>query len=1636
MRKILFVLILLFPTWVTAQTVVSDSVRISRHIYSFQYYDGLYHNCGAGIYSTFPDFAARIIEGETRFSNYRLVATEGQWVPNIGETLSNPKTNISVPGGHYGFLNTGGGSQGGESVYENCADILAQVTAINAGAPTLLNGQPVVYTDWYAVFDIPDGTPIALFGDAQAAGLSVDFDASFGNGYSHEVEITGKKPVSSYAWDFGDGMTGSGAQPTHAYPDIGTYNVVLAVTDDDGDVDSLRRAVTVRAGLLRYGLEIERQDYAAGETFDVTLKISNPGNETVSDVRSLLTTVSENGGEVTRLSGPTPAAIASLPAGAQSEITYQFEAKDAGTVSFISAVNGTDVNGDGVVGQVGCFLPGKVGGSGAVCTDEVNIVDGLIVNSTGDDPDQDTEGTRDAVCWTGDMITLDDGTEHGACTLRAAIQTTNENGGGRILFDIPGERPHVITLATPLDPIAVATEIDATSQSGYEVFQPVVALIAGPGATESAGLHLLSDGNAVSGLSINGFLEAGIKVEGSQNVITSNVIGRTTSGSTTQAHNIGVQIVAGSGNEIGAGDLSCLLEDAEQGNIFTGNADTAIAITGMTSGNKVTCNLIGVRPTDDRTAPNGSGITIDTPDNLVELNRIYGNEDIGVHISGTEATNNQVTGNWIGGFAEMDNFKETAGNKFGVVVESASNNHIGAALGSTDFVFNAIAGNAEADVLIYSEDPETPANANTIHGSGIGTLPDITIWPKQRAKNGKRGVVISGHASNNVIGWIDYHFYSSFIAGHKLANISILSPHATGNIINNVTIGAAQEYVGTGVDPESPGLGYFDAGDAPIGIHIEGANDVQIGALADAESQSIVFIINHEDAGIYIDGETSLRVTKLGDEAVSGMALGARFITMQTIGDFGFKNLTASSGNEHGIVVKNAENITIGPDIVMHSIIKDGVGILMENVENSTILGTKIIDAWTGIGFRKVNNSAVLDVEISKGYTGIKVDGESSGNRFGSGEQGPVFGNKIWDQVFGIAIRCDLEKSEDRIGCHDNSIQNTTFGRAAKGDELDWAISVSGDVDNLRIGGTGPADGNRFESTRNSISIRSNKFSEGITMIDYPEGTVIEGNIMGPENPSPDAVEYSAMFISDAPNTRIGGTLENSTSGMNVIRNYERGIEVFFPPEEEDGATILGNSIYNMSGVGIYRHAIFALPIYHILPYIAATRTAPVNADIKAVAIGKVFTQPNRELRVQYFRSTTCRGVNEGRELIAEETVVTDAIGIARLQEIVDLTEGDGLTVTATDVQTGHTSIFSQCYTQGTPEKVASSPITDLAAITAMELGGILVTPGGSNKMQMTDTLFVTSYDVPPLGDRYTEDTALAASGDQIIPMAAANRYWRLETMGTEMHDNFNVCLDASSLSDTDAQDAVVMQRSLATAGRWTPYDTTLETHEEVMFACAKGLSLTGEFGLGMGSATFLQSPVLVAPENELEVASHTTPLTWEPVESAVGYHVQVANTNNFAYPLVDSMEVSDTSLDFYLADPFIPYFWRVRGIDQESVWGPWSPTWSFSTRYIGVDIENEGDEAHHPSEYALEPNYPNPFSYHTTVGYRLPEPAHVQLHVFDALGRPVHTLVDQQQSAGRYEVAFDARNLSSGIYFYRIEAGSYQSVKQMLLVR
>ena len=118
-------------------------------------------------------------------------------------------------------------------------------------------------------------------------------------------------------------------------------------------------------------------------------------------------------------------------------------------------------------------------------------------------------------------------------------------------------------------------------------------------------------------------------------------------------------------------------------------------------------------------------------------------------------------------------------------------------------------------------------------------------------------------------------------------------------------------------------------------------------------------------------------------------------------------------------------------------------------------------------------------------------------------------------------------------------------------------------------------------------------------------------------------------------------------------------------------------------------------------------------------------------------------------------------------------------------------------------------------------------------------------------------------------------------------------------------------------------------------------------------------------------------------------------------------------------------YIWALRDFMGNAYLRPLSEVTS---------VENENLTS--PASYTLYQNYPNPFNPSTVISYQLLVNGYVSLKVYDVLGKEVATLVNEEKTAGSYEVNFNSKELSSGIYFYTINAGSFVQTKKMILLK
>ena len=195
----------------------------------------------------------------------------------------------------------------------------------------------------------------------------------------------------------------------------------------------------------------------------------------------------------------------------------------------------------------------------------------------------------------------------------------------------------------------------------------------------------------------------------------------------------------------------------------------------------------------------------------------------------------------------------------------------------------------------------------------------------------------------------------------------------------------------------------------------------------------------------------------------------------------------------------------------------------------------------------------------------------------------------------------------------------------------------------------------------------------------------------------------------------------------------------------------------------------------------------------------------------------------------------------------------------------------------------------------------------------------------------------------------------------------------------------------------------------------------------------FPEAPMLVYPTNNTSEIPLVFDFTWRSETSAETYDLQVSRGADFIPQsiLIDTAGIADTSFSSPEMEPDKIYFWRV-GANNEFGFSGWSEVYTYKTTNLTV-VEADTEI---PDKFNLSQNYPNPFNPETVIEFSVPESNYITLTVYDLLGREVVKLVNEDLSAGIYNVKFSGENLTSGIYIYVLNNGSEALSHKMMLVK
>jgi hypothetical protein len=194
-----------------------------------------------------------------------------------------------------------------------------------------------------------------------------------------------------------------------------------------------------------------------------------------------------------------------------------------------------------------------------------------------------------------------------------------------------------------------------------------------------------------------------------------------------------------------------------------------------------------------------------------------------------------------------------------------------------------------------------------------------------------------------------------------------------------------------------------------------------------------------------------------------------------------------------------------------------------------------------------------------------------------------------------------------------------------------------------------------------------------------------------------------------------------------------------------------------------------------------------------------------------------------------------------------------------------------------------------------------------------------------------------------------------------------------------------------------------------------------------------VSTPTLLSPASGSVGQQPPVQLRWNTTVSAATYRLQLSTDSLFATIVFNDSTLTDTtgSMGISVLQPLTKYYWRVNAKNVGGT-SSWSSVWNFTTmEWLGVE-----EPGGLPRVFSLSQNYPNPFNPTTFITYGLPRASHVQLAVYNLLGQEVVRLDEGERAAGYHNLVFDGKSLASGVYLYRIQAGTFVQTRKLILMK
>jgi|GEM_PF-474411 len=188
---------------------------------------------------------------------------------------------------------------------------------------------------------------------------------------------------------------------------------------------------------------------------------------------------------------------------------------------------------------------------------------------------------------------------------------------------------------------------------------------------------------------------------------------------------------------------------------------------------------------------------------------------------------------------------------------------------------------------------------------------------------------------------------------------------------------------------------------------------------------------------------------------------------------------------------------------------------------------------------------------------------------------------------------------------------------------------------------------------------------------------------------------------------------------------------------------------------------------------------------------------------------------------------------------------------------------------------------------------------------------------------------------------------------------------------------------------------------------------------------------ILTAPtELALQInASNQAALSWKDNASVEdGYIIERKENSDTSFNVIDTVQADISEYTDISVEKLLTYTYRVKAYTGVAS--------SLYSNEASLTLVGVNDNTALPKEYSISQNYPNPFNPVTRISFALPKSALTKITIYNILGKEVKVLVNKELDAGRHEINIDASDLSSGVYFYKIQSGSFVQTKKMTLLK